>query len=88
MCYAYRMVCAAAWAMGRPHRWWMGQLHHPPCTSHIAPCFPLPPRRRTAQMAETGGNELEAVKNYFNTAGYDRWKKIYGETEDVNKASA
>jgi hypothetical protein len=37
-------------------------------------------------MAETGGDELEAVKNYFNTDGYSRWKKIYGETDDVNKA--
>lgn len=36
-------------------------------------------------MATTGGDEKEAVKNYFNTAGYERWRKIYGETEDVNK---
>ena len=44
-----------------------------------------PQKRRAAQMEETGGNELEAVKNYFNTAGYDRWRKIYGETDEVNK---
>ncbi len=25
------------------------------------------------------------VKNYFNTTGFERWNKIYGETEDVNK---
>jgi hypothetical protein len=25
------------------------------------------------------------VKNYFNTAGYERWRKIYGETSEVNK---
>lgn len=25
------------------------------------------------------------VKNYFNTSGYERWRKIYGETDDVNK---
>ena len=36
-------------------------------------------------MAETGGNELEAVKKYFNTAGFERWNKIYGETDEVNK---
>ena len=24
------------------------------------------------------------VKNYFNTAGFDRWRRIYGETDDVN----
>lgn len=44
-----------------------------------------PQKRRSAQMEETGGDELEAVKNYFNTAGFDRWRKIYGETEEVNK---
>lgn len=25
------------------------------------------------------------VKDYFNQTGFDRWKRIYGETEDVNK---
>jgi magnesium-protoporphyrin O-methyltransferase len=25
------------------------------------------------------------VKNYFNATGFDRWRKIYGETDDVNK---
>lgn len=44
-----------------------------------------PEKRRAEQMKETGGDELEAVKKYFNTSGYDRWKKIYGETDDVNK---
>lgn len=44
-----------------------------------------PQKRRSAQLEQTGGNELEAVKNYFNTSGYERWRKIYGETEDVNK---
>ncbi len=37
------------------------------------------------QMAETGGNESEAVKNYFNKEGFERWRKIYGETDEVNK---
>ena len=44
-----------------------------------------PQKRRAAQMEKTGGDELEAVKDYFNTAGYDRWRKIYGETDEVNK---
>lgn len=44
-----------------------------------------PQNRRQKQMEETGGNELEAVKNYFNNAGYERWKKIYGENDDVNR---
>jgi hypothetical protein len=25
------------------------------------------------------------VKNYFNTDGFNRWQKIYGETDEVNK---
>ncbi|GFH10692.1 uncharacterized protein HaLaN_06051 [Haematococcus lacustris] len=44
-----------------------------------------PQKRRSEQMQETGGNESEAVKKYFNTAGFERWRKIYGETDDVNK---
>lgn len=36
-------------------------------------------------MSETGGDELEAVKKYFNTSGFERWNKIYGETDEVNK---
>eukprot|EP00890_Picochlorum_soloecismus_P005386 jgi/Picsp_1/5849/NSC_03208-R1_magnesium-protoporphyrin ix methyltransferase len=44
-----------------------------------------PEKRRAAQMEQTGGDELAAVKNYFDTAGFERWRKIYGETDDVNK---
>lgn len=44
-----------------------------------------PQKRREAQMASTDGNESEAVKNYFDTEGFERWRKIYGETSDVNK---
>jgi len=44
-----------------------------------------PEKRRKAQMQETGGDELEAVKKYFNTEGFNRWNKIYGETDEVNK---
>lgn len=47
--------------------------------------FTDPQKRRAQQMQKTGGNELEAVKNYFDTAGFERWNKIYGETEEVNK---
>lgn len=25
------------------------------------------------------------VRNYFNTTGFERWRKIYGETDEVNK---
>jgi hypothetical protein len=27
-----------------------------------------------------GGDEKESVRNYFNTAGFERWNKIYGTT--------
>lgn len=44
-----------------------------------------PQNRRSKQLEETGGDEKEAVKKYFNTAGFERWRKIYGETDEVNK---
>jgi len=44
-----------------------------------------PEKRRQEQMKETSGDELAAVKNYFNTEGFSRWNKIYGETDEVNK---
>jgi hypothetical protein len=40
--------------------------------------------RRTKQMESTGGNEKEAVKGYFNGVGFERWNRIYSETDDVN----
>ncbi|KAI5081475.1 hypothetical protein GOP47_0004658 [Adiantum capillus-veneris] len=43
-----------------------------------------PEKRRQQQTASVGGNEMDAVRNYFNTAGFDRWRRIYGETDDVN----
>ncbi|KAG1657852.1 hypothetical protein FOA52_002031 [Chlamydomonas sp. UWO 241] len=44
-----------------------------------------PQRRRDGMMASTAGDEAESVKNYFNTTGFERWRKIYGETDEVNK---
>nr|AYE92760.1 magnesium protoporphyrin IX methyltransferase [Cymbidium longibracteatum] len=45
-----------------------------------------PERRRQQQAQEIGGTDKEVVRDYFNTTGFDRWKKIYGEaTEGVNK---
>jgi hypothetical protein len=31
--------------------------------------------------AEAGGDEMDSVRNYFNTTGFERWKKIYGTTD-------
>ena len=33
----------------------------------------------------TATNDKAIVKDYFNATGFDRWRRIYGETEDVNK---
>lgn len=30
-------------------------------------------------------NDKAVVKEYFNQRGFDRWRRIYGETDDVNK---
>lgn len=41
--------------------------------------------RRKKQKADSGGDEKKAVASYFNTQGFERWRKIYGDTDDVNK---
>ncbi|KAG0580832.1 hypothetical protein KC19_4G203200 [Ceratodon purpureus] len=46
--------------------------------------FADPEKRRQKQAAETGGDEKAVVRNYFNTKGFERWNRIYGETDDVN----
>ena len=30
-------------------------------------------------------NDKAIVRDYFNQKGFDRWRRIYGETDDVNK---
>jgi magnesium-protoporphyrin O-methyltransferase len=42
-------------------------------------------KQQTADPSCCIAPPLQQVKNYFNTTGYERWRKIYGETEDVNK---
>ncbi|KAK4757495.1 hypothetical protein SAY87_018796 [Trapa incisa] len=44
-----------------------------------------PDRRRKLQAEEVGGGDKEVVREYFNSTGFQRWKKIYGETDDVNR---
>lgn len=45
-----------------------------------------PERRRRQQAEEVGGGDKEVVRDYFNNTGFQRWKKIYGDsTEDVNR---
>lgn len=33
---------------------------------------------------DTGVDDKKVVKEYFNGEGFERWQKIYGETDDVN----
>lgn len=44
-----------------------------------------PERRRKMQAEEVGGGDKEVVREYFNNNGFQRWKKIYGDTDDVNR---
>ncbi|CAA2948273.1 magnesium protoporphyrin IX methyltransferase, chloroplastic [Olea europaea var. sylvestris] len=44
-----------------------------------------PERRRQMQAEEVGGGDKEVVKEYFNNDGFQRWRRIYGETDNVNK---
>lgn len=36
-------------------------------------------------MKTAATNDKAIVKDYFNQKGFDRWRRIYGETDDVNK---
>ena len=44
-----------------------------------------PNKRREDMKSEAGGDEAKSVADYFNSTGFERWNKIYGETDDVNK---
>ncbi|XP_073022998.1 magnesium protoporphyrin IX methyltransferase, chloroplastic [Primulina eburnea] len=44
-----------------------------------------PEKRRQMQAEEVGGGDKEVVREYFNNDGFQRWRRIYGETDDVNK---
>ena len=37
-----------------------------------------PECRRRAQAEAAGGGDKEAVRAYFNSTGFERWRKIYG----------
>ena len=44
-----------------------------------------PNKRREDMKSSAGGDEAKSVADYFNSTGFERWNKIYGETDDVNK---
>ena len=37
------------------------------------------------QTFEIKENEKKVVKGYFETTGFDRWNRIYSDSDDVNK---
>jgi len=39
---------------------------------------------QTGQPSQTG-DDKRVVKDYFNSTGFERWRRIYGTGEDVNK---
>ena len=40
------------------------------------------------QLLNDKQTEKQEVKGYFETTGFDRWNRIYSESDDVNKCSA
>ncbi|GFP89430.1 magnesium protoporphyrin ix methyltransferase chloroplastic [Phtheirospermum japonicum] len=44
-----------------------------------------PEKRRQLQAEEVGGGDKEVVREYFNNDGFQRWRRIYGDADDVNK---
>ncbi|KAJ3691139.1 hypothetical protein LUZ61_020303 [Rhynchospora tenuis] len=53
----------------------------------LAAAFSLsdPERRRRQQAEATDGDEKAAVRDYFNSTGFERWRKIYGSSNEVNR---
>ena len=39
----------------------------------------------TEQLLNDKQSEKQEVKGYFETTGFDRWNRIYSESDDVNK---
>ena len=37
------------------------------------------------QLLKDKQNEKQEVKGYFETTGFDRWNRIYSDSDDVNK---
>ncbi|KAG4913614.1 hypothetical protein JHK85_055006 [Glycine max] len=43
------------------------------------------PEQRQQLQVEVGDDDKEVVREYFNNSGFQRWKKIYGDTDEVNR---
>ncbi|XP_057962417.1 uncharacterized protein LOC131153988 [Malania oleifera] len=62
----------------------------PPTSAHSRPRSPSSaetpwPRwpRRSPSLIPSGGGDKEVVKEYFDNAGFHRWRRIYGDADDV-----
>lgn len=44
-----------------------------------------PEKRRREQAEQVQGGDKEVVREYFNNDGFQRWRRIYGDGDDVNK---
>ena len=45
----------------------------------------LHPAMATSSPSTATGNEKEVVRAYFNGTGFERWRRIYSDNQDVNK---
>ena len=56
----------------------------PPRSPRWAACSSRPTPTSAEDMVLAGGDEAKSV-GLLNSTGFERWNKIYGETDDVNK---
>ena len=58
----------------------------PPRSPRWAACSSRPTQQAPRGHEVLGGRRRGQVRaDYFNSTGFERWNKIYGETDDVNK---
>ena len=46
--------------------------------------FQTQPSQQQRYMSTSGVDDKTEVREYFNNEGFNRWNKIYSETDDVN----
>ena len=49
---------------------------------------PVSLQAMSAAPSQDAAQEKSEVKGYFETTGFDRWNRIYSESDDVNRCSA
>ena len=64
----------------------LGGLNRIRATLHHAPRLkPMPAEQLLNSTEAQKAAEKQEVKGYFETTGFDRWNRIYSESDDVNK---